>query len=76
MLTQNISIADKINREKLKNKIPKIKKIMFKNIGMIQQELEKEFAECGIAFKIVKISKELQCKRLFHKCNKNHSQRM
>lgn len=53
MLTQNISIADEINIEKLKNKIPKIKKIMFKNAGMIQPELEKEFAECGIAFKIV-----------------------
>ena len=54
LLTQNIDIADEINVEKLKEKIPEIKNTMFLNSNQIQKRLTQLFAECGIAFKIVK----------------------
>jgi len=54
LLTKDIEIADEINVEKLKEKIPEIKQIMFKSADKVQKELDKIFAECGIAFRIVK----------------------
>ncbi len=54
MLTQDIEIADEIDVKKLREKIPEIKKIMFVSANEVQNQLEKIFAECGIAFKIVK----------------------
>jgi len=54
MLTQDIEIADEIDVEKLREKIPEIKKVMFMSVNEVQNQLEKIFAECGIAFKIVK----------------------
>lgn len=53
-LTQDIEIADEIDIEKLRGKIPEIKKAMFLNPNQIQKKLENIFSECGIAFKIVK----------------------
>ena len=54
MLTQDIEIADEIDVEKLREKIPEIKKVMFMKANEIQKQLEKIFAECGVAFKIVR----------------------
>lgn len=54
ILTQDIEIADEIDVEKLQEKIPDIKKVMFMSADKVQNQLEKIFAECGIAFKIVK----------------------
>lgn len=53
LLTQNIDIADKIDIEKLKEKIPEIKACMFLRVNQVQKKLTAIFAECGIAFKIV-----------------------
>lgn len=54
MLTQDIEIADEIDVDKLREKIPEIKNVMFMKANEIQKQLEKIFAECGIAFKIVR----------------------
>lgn len=54
LLTQNIGVIDELNIEKLKRSIPEIKKVMFLNSNQIQERLTDIFAECGIAFKIVK----------------------
>lgn len=54
ILTQNIEIADEIDVTKLREKIPEIKKVMFMSANEVKKQLEKIFAECGIAFKIVK----------------------
>ena len=54
MLTQDIEILDVINLEKLRSKMPEIKQVMFLQAHEVQHVLEKIFAECGIAFKIVK----------------------
>lgn len=53
LLTQDIKIADVIDIEKLRARIPVIKKAMFLNSNLIQKRLENIFSECGIAFKIV-----------------------
>lgn len=53
LLTKNIEIADQIDIEKLKNRIPEIKRIMFMRANLIQKRLSDIFAECGIAFRIV-----------------------
>ena len=53
-LTENIDIADTVDKQLLLNKIPEIKKIMFERGNAIPRQLESIFAQCGIAFKIVK----------------------
>ncbi|MFI3236667.1 MAG: HigA family addiction module antitoxin [Lachnospiraceae bacterium] len=53
LLTQDIAVAREVDIEKLKSKIPQIKKLMFEDAKTIQRELEDIFAECGIGFKIV-----------------------
>lgn len=53
LLTKNIKIADRIDVEKLKNKIPDIKRVMFMRANQIQKKLSDIFSECGIAFRIV-----------------------
>lgn len=54
ILTENITVEDELDLNKLKNKIPDIKSLMFSNVNTIRKELIKIFAECGIAFEIVK----------------------
>ena len=53
LLTKNIQIADEMNISKLREKIPKIKQVMFMRGNQIQRKLTDIFAECGIAFRIV-----------------------
>lgn len=53
LLTKNIDVADKVDVEKLREKIPEIKQTMFMRANQIQNRLTSIFAECGIAFKIV-----------------------
>ncbi len=53
ILTKNINIADEVDVEKLRSKIPEIKQVMFLNADQIQKKLTTIFAECGIAFRIV-----------------------
>lgn len=54
LLTQNVKVADELDVDKLKARIPDIKNTMFLSGNRIQKQLEKIFAECGIAFRIVK----------------------
>lgn len=53
LLTKNVEIADGVDIEKLRERIPAIKQIMFMRADQIQKKLSAIFAECGIAFKIV-----------------------
>ena len=53
LLTKNIEIADEVNVEKLRLKIPDIKKVMFMRANQIQRKLSEIFSECGIGFRIV-----------------------
>lgn len=53
LLIKNIDIADQVDVEKLKNKVPDIKQVMFMKANQIQEKLSNIFAECGIAFRIV-----------------------
>ena len=53
LFTKNIEIADEIDVEKLRSKIPDIKKVMFVRANQIQKKLSEIFSECGIAFRIV-----------------------
>lgn len=54
ILTENIIIENALDLTKLKNKLPDIKNLMFSNVNTIRKELKLIFAECGIAFEIVK----------------------
>lgn len=54
ILTKDIFVSEELDIEKLKEKIPEIKSLMFLNPKEMQKQLEKKLAECGIAFKIVK----------------------
>lgn len=54
ILTANIKIADMPDLNKLKESIPRIKRLMFSDGDEIHQRLRDIFAECGIAFEIVK----------------------
>ena len=54
LLTQNINVAEQVNIEKLRSKIPEIKQVMFVSEKQIQKKLTAIFSECGIAFKIVR----------------------
>ena len=48
-----VDVADEVDIEKLREKIPEIKQTMFMRANQIQNRLISIFAECGIAFKIV-----------------------
>lgn len=54
LLVQDIKVASRVDIEKLRKLIPEIKNTMFLRANSIQRRLEEIFAECGIAFKIVK----------------------
>lgn len=54
LITKDMVIADELDVEKLKSKLLDIKQIMFLPANKIQNRLEQIFAECGIAFKIVR----------------------
>ncbi|MHB8128906.1 MAG: HigA family addiction module antitoxin [Mobilitalea sp.] len=54
MMTSRINVEGSIDIDKLKQKLPEIKKLMFLRSDLIEKELTKIFSECGIAFKIVK----------------------
>ena len=53
-LTENIDIADVVDTQRLLELIPEIKKVMFERGNVIPRKLESIFAQCGVAFKIVK----------------------
>lgn len=53
LLTKNIKIADEVDANKLRLKIPDIKRVMFMRANQIQKKLSEIFSECGIAFRIV-----------------------
>lgn len=54
LLTDDIPISEVLDIEKLKAKIPEIKSLMFEEPKAMQKEIVSIFAECGIAFKIVR----------------------
>lgn len=53
LLTETNDIADGVDIEKLRQKIPEIKQVMFMRANRIQKRLSEIFSECGIAFNIV-----------------------
>ena len=53
LLTRNVAVAEKVNIQKLREKITDIKQVMFMRAAQIQQALLEIFSECGIAFMIV-----------------------
>ena len=53
LLTKNVAVAEKVNIQKLREKITDIKQVMFMRAAQIQQALLEIFSECGIAFMIV-----------------------
>jgi HTH-type transcriptional regulator/antitoxin HigA len=53
-LTENTVVSNELDIDKLKQKIPKIRKLMFTEPHTMRQVLVELFAECGIAFEIVK----------------------
>ena len=52
--TVNISVNSGLDITRLNDSLQHIKSLMFKNINDISQELSSVFADCGIAFKIVR----------------------
>lgn len=52
--TENIIINQPLNKKNLKNNIGRIKEIMFSSISDGIYELQDVFADCGIAFQVVK----------------------
>lgn len=54
ILTENTLVENPLDLNKLKIKLPDIKNLMFSNVNTIRKELKSIFAECGIAFEIVK----------------------
>ncbi len=54
LIVKNQQIESELDIDKLKNKIPLIKKLMFKDVSEIQPQLRVYLAECGIRFAIVK----------------------
>lgn len=53
LLTDSIDVAEEVDLDMLREKIPEIKQIMFLRGNQIQSKLTSIFAECGIAFRIV-----------------------
>ncbi len=54
LVAPNYRIDKTLNIEKLKEKIPFIKEVMFENAANVQPRLREIFAECGIKFFIIK----------------------
>ncbi len=52
--TENITVKKSVNKEALRNNIARIKSLMFGDINAGIQKLQSIFAECGIAFQVVK----------------------
>ena len=52
--TENISISNKLDKHLLKKKLPQLKSLMFGDINQGIEDLQIIFAECGIAFQVVK----------------------
>ena len=52
--TEGVVTRNSLDRDLLRNSIPKIKKTMHGSINKGIHELQKIFAECGIAFQVVK----------------------
>lgn len=52
--TEKITISETLNKKKLQNFIPKIKSMMFGSIEDGISDLQNIFADCGIAFQVVK----------------------
>ena len=52
--TENIEVNNNLDLEELQKRFPAIKSMMFGNINDGIKELQKIFAECGIAFQVVK----------------------
>lgn len=52
--TENIPVSRNIDRELLRSSVEKIKQLMLGNINKGIQELQNIFADCGIAFQVVK----------------------
>lgn len=53
LLTDNIDVAEEVDLDMLRKRIPEIKQVMFMRGNQIQRKLTSIFAECGIAFRIV-----------------------
>ena len=53
MLTADSSVSEEVSLNRLREKIPEIKQVMFMRSDRIGNELKKLFAECGIIFMIV-----------------------
>ena len=52
--TENIVVNNELDKEMLRDSIDLIKKLMFGNINQGIKEIQTIFAECGIAFQVVK----------------------
>ena len=53
LLTKDIEIADEVDVDQLRLRIPEIKMVMFMRANQIQKKLSEIFSDCGIAFRIV-----------------------
>jgi len=54
LVTKDIQVSESLDIDLLKRYIPEIKRLMFEDVNVVRRKLENIFAECGIAFKIVK----------------------
>jgi len=54
LVNSKYSVDKALDIERLKEKIPFIKEVMFENVENIQQRLNEIFAECGMKFLIIK----------------------
>ena len=54
LLAAQVDVHEKLDIEKLIKSIPEIKQVMFMDASHMQQRLTEIFANCGVAFRIVK----------------------
>ncbi|HBR35087.1 MAG TPA: addiction module antidote protein, HigA family [Firmicutes bacterium] len=54
LFTQNQQANQELNIDRLKSKLPLIRKLAFKDVDTIRLKLREYFAECGIKFALVK----------------------
>lgn len=54
MKMENVNIEKPLDTELLKTYIPQIKRLMFQEANKMRKELQEIFADCGIAFNIVR----------------------
>lgn len=54
LLVEKMDVSELLDIDLLKRYIPKIKCLMFEDVNVVQKKLEDIFAECGIAFRIVR----------------------